>query len=56
VFLNALPSFAALSKIEPDFSREGVLKLKLPKNHFIQNVFLKSYSSMRKNQKDSNNF
>ena len=32
--LDALPSFAAWSKIGPDFSRKVVLKLKLPKNHF----------------------
>ena len=30
----ALPSFAASSKIEPDFSEKVVLKLKLTKNHF----------------------
>jgi hypothetical protein len=37
-----------LSKIRPDFGRKVVIKLKLPKNHFSQNVLLKSYSSMKK--------
>ena len=49
--LDALPSFAAWSKIGPDFSRKVVLKLKLPKN-----VLLKSYSSMKKKQKDLNDY
>jgi hypothetical protein len=30
----ALPSFAALSKIRPDFSKKVVLNLKLPINYF----------------------
>ena len=29
-----MPSFVALSKIGPDFSKKVVLKLKLPKNNF----------------------
>ena len=29
-----MPSFAAWSKMKPDFSRQVVLELKLPKNHF----------------------
>jgi hypothetical protein len=32
--LVALPSFAALSKIRPDFIKKVVLKLKFSKNHY----------------------
>ena len=46
------PSFAAWSIIGPDFIRKVVLKWNLPKNDFNK----KSYSSMKKNQKDSNDF
>jgi hypothetical protein len=31
---DALPSFANLSKIGPDFIKKAILKLMFPKNHF----------------------
>ena len=55
--VDALPSFAAWSKIEPDFSREVVLKLTLPKNHFNKNCAPKIlFFNKKENQKDSNDF
>jgi hypothetical protein len=51
-----LPSFAAWSKIEPDSTILSGLKIEVTKNYFKKNVLLKSYSSIKKNQKDSNDF
>jgi hypothetical protein len=47
--LVALPSFAASSKIGPDFSNKKVLKTKLTKRNILtKNVRLISYSLMKK--------
>ena len=58
--LDALFSFAAWSKIGPDFSREVVLKLKLPKNHFnkkcVPKILCLNEKKNKKNKKDLNDF
>jgi hypothetical protein len=45
----ALPSFAALSKIVPDFSKKSGFKIEVTQKSFL------SFNE-KKNQKDSNDF
>ena len=48
----ALPIFATLSKMGPDFSKKVVVKLKLPKNNFNKKCAPKFLLFNEKNQKD----
>ena len=52
-----MPSFAALSKIQPDFSNKRILKLKLPKKHFNKKCAPKLlFFYEKKNQEDFDDF
>ena len=53
-FLNS--SADSSPKIGHDFSNKGVQKLKLSKNALAKNVLPNQYSSLKKNQKDWNDF
>ena len=55
MLLNVFEKIFA-AKIRPDFSKKVVLNLKLPKNHFIKKFASRFNSSMKKIQKDLDDF